>query len=172
MTFPKDLADHHKENLTQKCIYLVNQFKAKNTAMWEKYTERLATLKPEESWDFFHEMLVEYQKLVDMPDLKADAAKAVKAVKEKVASVKKEVKKEVKKVVASVAKKVAKKTAAKKAAKKPAAKKPAKKVAKKSVKKPVKKAAAKKTAKKVVKKGPAKKAAPKKAAKKVVKKKR
>lgn len=153
MTFPKDIADHHKENLTQKCFYLVNLFKAKDSVLWEKYKARLATLKPEDSWDFYHELLVEYQKLVDKPDLpKEEAPQTAKPAKAQ---------KPVAKPVAKPAPKAAAKAPAKKVAKKAPAKKAAKKVAKKAAKK----AAPKKAAKKV-----AKKAAPKKAAKKVAKK--
>ena len=63
MTFPKDISDHNKQNLTQKCAYMVTQFKGKDDTLYAQYKERLATLKPEESWDFFHEMLVAYQNL-------------------------------------------------------------------------------------------------------------
>lgn len=158
MTFPKEISDHHKENLTQKCHYLVGQFKSKDLGLWEKYKARLATLKPEESWDFFHEMLVEYQKLADKPDLPKEGApakaakpakKEAKPVVEKKA-VKKEAKKEEKKAAQAHAKKApAKKASAKKAAKAPAKKAPAKKTAAKKVvakKAPAKKAPAKKAA--------------------------
>ena len=164
MTFPQDIQDHHKQNLLQKCIYLVAQFKNKDLAMWEKFSAEVKTLKAEDSWDYYHMLLVEYQKLADKPDLKAKVEKAVapakKAVKEvvkKLEATKTEVKKAVKEV----------KEVAKKAVKAPAKKAPAKKVAKKA---PAKKAPAKKAAKKVVKKAPAKKAPAKKVAKKAVKK--
>lgn len=150
MTFPKDIADHHKQNLTQKCHYMVSQFKGKNDELYNKYKERLATLKPEESWDFFHEMLVEYQKLGSSPaqPKKVEAPSKKEAPK---APAKKEEK--------TVAKKApAKKAPAKKAAKKVAKKAPAKKVAAKKV---AKKAPAKKVAKKAAKKTPAKKVAKK-----------
>jgi hypothetical protein len=164
MTFPKDITDHHKADLHQKCVYLVAQFKNKDLALWQKYSEELKTLKVEDSWDYFHMLLVEYQKLVDKPDLKkpteakpaAPAKKAVKESKPAPAPAKK---------AAAPAKKAAKapakKTAAKKVAKKaPAKKAPAKKTAAKKV---AKKAAAKKVAaKKVAKKAPAKKVAAKK----------
>lgn len=161
MTFPKEISDHHKENLTQKCYYLVNLFKAKDVTLWEKYKARLETLKPEESWDFFHELLVEYQKLGEAAvPVKAKAKKTEqKPIADKSSSPKKAPAKK-------AAKKVAKKAPAKKAAKKVAKKAPVKKAAKKVVKK----APAKKAAKKVVKKAPAKKSA-KKTAKKTAKKK-
>jgi hypothetical protein len=178
MTFPKDITDHNKQNLTQKCIYMVGQFKGKDDTLYAQYKERLATLKPEESWDFFHEMLVAYQNLsgttpstsskpqpkvaAKKPEAKkpeqkkasAPVAKVVavvkKTVEKAVAKVEKKVEKEVKKAVKKVAKKVAKS--------KPAAKAPAKKSKPTAVAAPKKKAPAKKA--------PAKKAAPKKAAKK------
>ena len=151
MTFPNEISDHHKADLVQKCIYLVAQFKNKDLSLWQKFSTELKTLKVENSWDFYHVLLVEYQKLVNKPDLavpaKADKAKAAKP--------------------AVQAPKVVK-APAKKAVKKVAKKAPAKKVAKKVVKK----APAKKVApKKVVKKAPAKKAAPKKVVKKKAKKK-
>ncbi len=175
MTFPQDIQDHHKQNLLQKCIYLVAQFKNKDLALWEKFSAEVKTLKAEDSWDYYHMLLVEYQKLADKPDLVEKVAKAVAPVKKIVKEIAKKV--EVKKaaVVKAPAKKApAKKTAAKKAVKKAPAKKtaakkavkkaPAKKVA---AKKAVKKAPAKKVAaKKVVKKAPAKKTAAKKAVKK------
>lgn len=160
MTFPKDISDHHKQNLTQKCAYMVTQFKGKDDTLYAQYKERLARLKPEESWDFFHEMLVAYQNIsgtvpstsskpqpkaaapAKKPEPKkaevkkpaAPAAKAAAAVKTEKAEKKAE------KAVKKVAKKVAKKAPAKKAA-------PAKKKAqakKTPAKKPAKKSAAKK----------------------------
>jgi hypothetical protein len=157
MTFPKDISDHHKQNLTQKCVYMVNQFKGKDDTLYAQYKQRLETLKPEDSWDFFHEMLVAYQnisgttpKTSNRPQPKAAApAKVVEAVKKTVEKtvekaekkVEKEVKKAVKKVAKNAAKKTAKKTEKKAPVKKAAPKKaaakkaPAKKAAKKAAKK-------------------------------------
>jgi hypothetical protein len=183
MTFPTEVADHHKADLLQKCIFLVSQFKNKDLTLWEKYNAEVKALKVENSWDYYHFLLVEYQKLVDKPDLAAPKApapaktaapkKVVKEVAKKVAAVKAAPKKAVKEVAKKVAavktaakkavKKVAKKVVAAKAAPKKAVKKVAKKVA-------AKKAAPKKAVKKVAKKVTAKKAAPKKAVKKVAKK--
>ncbi len=152
MTFPQDVVDHSKENLTQKCFYLVSLIKAKDLALWNQYSERLKSLKPEESWAFYHELVAVYQKLLDKPDLsKPVPAKAVKpTVQNKPEAKKAPVKK--------VAKKVAKKAPVKKVAKKVAKKAPVKKVAKKVAKK----APVKKVAKKVAKKAPAKKTVKKK----------
>ena len=126
MTFPTEVADHHKANLVQKCVYLVAQFKSKDLAVWEKFNEQLKTLKPEDSWDFYHMLLVEYQKLADQPDLpKAEGDVAAAPAK-------------------------AKKPAAAKPAPKAAAKPAAKAPAKKAVKAPAKKAAKKAPAKKVL----------------------
>ncbi len=146
MTFPTEVADHHKANLIQRCVYLVAQFKGKSLELWQKFSEELKTLKPEDSWDFYHMLLVEYQKLGDSP------AQTVK--------------KAIKKQVSKAAKKLAPKKVAKKAAKKVTKKAAPKKAVKKA---PAKKVAPKKAAKKVAaKKAPAKKTA----AKKVVKKKK
>ena len=168
MTFPNEISDHHKADLVQKCIYLVAQFKNKDLSLWQKFSTELKTLKVENSWDFYHLLLVEYQKLVDKPDLavpaKVETPKATKPVVQAPKAVKAPAKKAVKKVV----KKAPAKKVAKKAAKKAVKKAPAKKVAKKVVKKaPAKKIAVKK----VVKKTPAKKSAPKKVVKKKAKKK-
>ena len=173
MTFPNEISDHHKADLVQKCIYLVAQFKNKDLSLWQKFSTELKTLKVENSWDFYHLLLVEYQKLVDKPDLaapaKADAAQATKPVVQAPKAVKAPAKKAVKKVIKKAP---AKKAPAKKAVKKVVKKAPAKKVANKAAKKVVKKAPAKKVAaKKVVKKTPAKKSAPKKVVKKKAKKK-
>ena len=70
MTFPQDVADHHKANLIQKCHYLVTLIKAKNKELWEKFSAQLKTIKPEESWDFYNMLVQEYQKLIDRPDRK------------------------------------------------------------------------------------------------------
>jgi hypothetical protein len=169
MTFPNEISDHHKADLVQKCIYLVAQFKNKDLSLWQKFSTELKTLKVENSWDFYHVLLVEYQKLVDKPDLaapaKVETPKATKPVVQAPKAVKAPAKKAVKKVV----KKAPAKKVVKKAAKKVVKKAPAKKVAAKKV---VKKAPAKKVAaKKIVKKTPAKKTAPKKVVKKKAKKK-
>lgn len=152
MTFPKEVSDHHKADLHQKCVYLVAQFKSKDLEQWKKYSEELKTLKVEDSWDYFHMLLVEYQKLADKPDLKKPAEAKPAAPAKKAAPI-------LAKVAKTPAKKVAVKSPAKKVAKAPAkkaaVKAPAKKVA-------VKKAPAKKVAaKKVAKKAPAKKVAKK-----------
>ncbi|MES2526364.1 MAG: hypothetical protein V4598_04730 [Bdellovibrionota bacterium] len=157
MTFPKDIADHHKQNLTQKCIYMVGQFKGKDDTLYNVYKERLATLKPEDSWDFFHEMLVAYQNLSGTtPSVKQKPQPKPAAPVKKAAP-----------PVKAPAKKEEPKKAEKKVEKKEEPKKAVKKVAKKAVKKaPAKKAAPAKKKAAPAKKAPAKKAAPKKAAKK------
>lgn len=146
--FPKDISDHHKQNLTQKCHYMVTQFKGKDDTLYVQYKERLKTLKPEDSWDFFHEMLVAYQNLSGTTPKTSQkpqpkVAPVVKKPEPKKAEPKKAEKKE---------EKEEKKTPAKKAAKKVAKKAPAKKA-------PAKKAAA---PKKAAKKAPAKKKSAKK----------
>ncbi len=155
MTFPTEVSDHHKADLHQKCIYLVAQFKNKDLVLWKKFSEQVKTLKVEDSWEFYHVLLVEYQKLVNKPDLVASSTTAT--------PVKKVAKKAAKKAPAKkVAKKAVKKAPAKKVAKKVVKKAPAKKVAKKVVKKTAAKKVANKTVKKAVKKTPAKKVAKKK----------
>ena len=154
MTFPKDITDHHKQNLTQKCAYMVTQFKGKDDTLYVQYKQRLATLKPEESWDFFHEMLVAYQNLSGtvpstsskpQPKTASPAKKAVEAVKKTVEKTVEKAEKKVEKAAKKVAKKAAKKVAKKAPAKKAEPKKAVKKAA---PKKAVKKAAPKKAAKK------------------------
>lgn len=136
MTFPRELNDHTKENHVQKCIYMVNLFKDKDLAQYEAYKARLAELKPEESYAFFHELVDAYKLLAEQPSV-AKKPKAVKLAKKQVvkkeAAPKKVVKKAAKKVTKKAAKKVVKKTAAKKKSVKKAA--PKKKVAAKKKKK-------------------------------------
>lgn len=136
MTFPQELNDHTKENHVQKCIYMVNLFKDKDLAQYEAYKARLAELKPEESYAFFHELVDAYKLLAEQPSV-AKKPKAVKLAKKQVvkkeAAPKKVVKKAAKKVTKKAAKKVVKKTAAKKKSVKKAA--PKKKVAAKKKKK-------------------------------------
>lgn len=136
MTFPQELNDHTKENHVQKCIYMVNLFKDKDLAQYEAYKARLAELKPEESYAFFHELVDAYKLLAEQPSV-AKKPKAVKLAKKQVvkreAAPKKVVKKSAKKVTKKAAKKVVKKTAAKKKSVKKAA--PKKKVAAKKKKK-------------------------------------
>ena len=157
MTFPTELQDHSKENHTQKCIYLVNLFKEKDVTLYEQYKTRLEALKPEESYDFYHELVDVLKHLSE-----GTAAHAPKAAPVKQAAPKTEAKPAVKKAAASVEKKAPVKKAAKKAAKKVAKKAPAKKAAKKAAKKVAKKAPAKKAAKKAAKKVAKKKTAKKK----------
>lgn len=110
------------QDLRERCSYLLILFKAKDKALFEKYTAQLAKISAEESEKFYHYLLAEYKKLVEGPSFAQPVAKPV-------------------------AKPVVKTEAPKKVAKKkPAAKKVAKKVAKK--KPAAKKVAKKKTAKK------------------------
>jgi hypothetical protein len=169
MTFPTDVADHHKQDMRQKCFYIINLIKAKSQDLYEKFHAQYESIKAEDSWDFYHILVEEYKKLVDAPDESGEAPKAEKKAK---APAKKTA------VAAAVAiggaalaavKSVTKKKPAKKAAKKPA-KKVAKKTAKKAAKKAPAKKAGKKAAKKVAPKKAVKKSAPKKAAKKPAKK--
>ena len=102
MSFPAQLLDKTTQNCLQKCFYMMNLIRNVSPEIWEMYQPVYATLKPEESWEFYHLLIDEYRKLQEAP-------KPAKAVRKKAAP---------KKKVA------AKKTAAKKpAAKKTAAKK-------------------------------------------------
>lgn len=132
MTFPQELNDHTKENHVQKCIYMVNLFKDKDLAQYEAYKARLAKLKPEESYAFFHELVEAYKLLAEQPSV-AKKPKAVKLAKKQVVKKEAAPKKVVKKAAKKAAKKVVKKTAAKKKSVKKAA--PKKKVAAKKKKK-------------------------------------
>lgn len=148
MTFPTELQDHTKENHTQKCIYLVNLFKDKDMALYEQYKTRLESLKEEESYDFYHELVDVLKHLSEGTSANKPAApkKEKKAAAPGAKAEKPVAKAPAKKAAKKVAKKAAKKAPAKKAAKK-VAKKAAKKVTKKPAKKaPAKKGAAKKKA--------------------------
>jgi hypothetical protein len=165
MTFPTDVADHHKQDMRQKSFYILTLIKAKSQELYQKFHAQYEALKVEDSWDFYHMLVAEYKKLVDSADQSPAPKKEAPKKKEKAgvlekakAVLKKEVKAVAKKVVKKVTKAPAKKTAkkvTKKVAKKAAPKKAVKKAA-------VKKAAPKKTAKKAAKKPAAKKVAKKK----------
>lgn len=179
MPFPDEIFDKSKVNYVQKCAYVLNLIKNKNESVWLKYKVQFENLKPEESYEFYHQLVHEYQLLLsETPeheaekkiDKKVPSIIAPKTLPEKAAVPAKKEEAKAAPEKRTAVKKVASKKAA---AKKPAAKKtPAKKAAAK--KEPAKKAPAKKAAvKKVVaKKASVKKAAVKKApAKKVAAKK-
>lgn len=125
------------QDLRERCSYLLILFKAKDKALFEEYSAKLAKISVEESSDFYHYLLLEYKKLVEGP-ASAQAAKQV-AIKQETPA-REAPKKEVTKKKAPKTKVTKKKASTKK-------KKPVKKPAKKTAKK-----VAKKTAKKVLKK--------------------
>lgn len=116
------------QDLRERCSYLLILFKAKDKALFEKFSAQLAKISAGESVDFYNYLLLEYKKLVEGPQM-AQPQKPV--VKDEIP-----VPVPVKKVAKKVAKKTIKKSPPKK---KVATKKVAKKVTKKTVKKKVKK---------------------------------
>lgn len=106
-----------KQDLRERCSYLLILFKAKDKVLFEKYTAQLAKISAEESNEFYHYLLAEYKKLVEGPNF-SQLERPVSNV-----SAPKEV------VIKKVAKK---KTPAKKVSTK---KKPSKKITKKATKK-------------------------------------
>jgi hypothetical protein len=111
-----------KQDLRERCSYLLILFKAKDKALFEKYTLELSKISAEASTEFYHYLLAEYKKLVEGPSfsqaqMPAPAPKpvvqkpAAAAPKKKVA--KKVAKKVTKKAVPKTAKKTAKKSAKK-----------------------------------------------------------
>lgn len=92
------------QDLRERCSYLLILFKAKDKALFEKYSADLTKISAEESTEFYHYLLGEYKKLVE----------GVPAVQPQ------------KPVVKKMAKKVTKKVTKKAPAKKVAAKKKSK----------------------------------------------
>ena len=117
-----------KQDLRERCSYLLILFKAKDKALFEKYTAQLAKISAEESTEIYHYLLAEYKKLIEGPTF-AQPQKPVAKPAAKVVAPKEVVKKVVKKKPAT------KKVAVKKKAVKKVAKKVAKKVTKKTAKK-------------------------------------
>lgn len=124
-----------KQDLRERCSYLLILFKAKDKALFEKYTAELAKINAEASEEFYHYLLAEYKKLVEgptfsRPQMPIANVSVPKAVVEK---------KEKPKKKAALKKPAAKKVVVKKKPAKKVTKKVAKKVAKKVTKKVVKK---------------------------------
>lgn len=112
------------QDLRERCFYLLTLFKARNKALFEKYTTQLAKITAEESANFYHYLLSEYKKLVEGPGFqpaeeKVGMPETPKASPpRKVSTPKKNPKKKVakkakKKVAKKLVKKVAKKTSKK-----------------------------------------------------------
>ena len=108
-----------KQDLRERCSYLLILFKAKDKALFEKYTLELSKISAEASTEFYHYLLAEYKKLVEGPSFSQAQMPAPapqpKPVAKKVAKkvTKKAVLKPAKKAAKKVAKKVTKKTAKK-----------------------------------------------------------
>lgn len=109
------------QDLRERCSYLLILFKAKDKALFEKYSAELLRKSAEESTEFYNYLLLEYKKLVEGPQetrspvkpvLKAETPKPAQKPAKKAA--KKTVKKPVKKAAKKTAKKVTKKSGKKK----------------------------------------------------------
>lgn len=110
-----------KQDLRERCSYLLILFKAKDKALFEKYTAELSKISAEASSDFYHYLLAEYKKLVEGPSFSQAPAPKAPAPQAQAAAPAKKAKKAAKKVTKKAAKKVVKKVA-KKAVKKTAKK--------------------------------------------------
>lgn len=67
MSFPAQIFEKEKQNCLQKCFYMMNLIRHKNLDIWEMYQPVFETLKVEESWEFYHVLIDEYQKLLEAP---------------------------------------------------------------------------------------------------------
>lgn len=108
------------QDLRERCSYLLILFKAKDKALFEKYTAQLAKISAEESTEFYNYLLAEYKKLVEGVPATQPQKPAVKVEAPKKPAAKKKVVKKVavkKKPVKKVTKKVTKKSSKKKKAK-------------------------------------------------------
>ncbi len=82
MSFPLEIHDHHKQNYLQKCFYMMNLIRNKNHDIWEMYAPVFENLNVEESWEFYHLLVEEYTKLLEVPK-KAKAKKKAPHKKKK-----------------------------------------------------------------------------------------
>ncbi len=57
--------DTKTQDLRERCFYLLTLFKAKNRALFEKYTAELAKITAEESTQFYYYLMAEYKKLLE-----------------------------------------------------------------------------------------------------------
>lgn len=118
------------QDLRERCQYLLILFKAKNMALYEKYSALVAKVTAEKSAELYHFLLLEYKKLLEGTNIPQPQKPMTKKVEvPKAVAVKKEKPK----------KKAVKKASGMKKSSKKITKKPAKKVAKKVVKKKAKK---------------------------------
>lgn len=67
MPFPLEVSNKEKQHCLQKCFYMMNLIRNKSLDVWEKYQPIYSTLNPEESWEFYHLLMEEYQKLQEAP---------------------------------------------------------------------------------------------------------
>jgi len=125
-----------KQDLRERCFYFLTLFKAKDMALFEKYTAQLAKITAEESTDFYHFLMGEYKKLLEGPTFVQPQRPVSKVEVPKEVVVKKvELKKKTVKKTAIKKKAVAKKVTVKKKSPKKPGKKVTKEVTKKKVKK-------------------------------------
>lgn len=82
MTFPLEIFEH-QEDCLQKCFYMMNLIRNKSPEVWEKYQPEFESLKPNESWDFYQQMVAEYQLLLDQSAKKKKAKKKISARRKK-----------------------------------------------------------------------------------------
>jgi predicted component of type VI protein secretion system len=80
MSFPA-LSKKEKEDSLQKCFYMMNLIRNKNVDLWEMYQPIYATLNSDESWEFYHLLMEEYQRLLEAPAVKKTAKKRKNAKK-------------------------------------------------------------------------------------------
>lgn len=108
------------QDLRERCFYLLTLLKAKNMALFEKYTAELAKITAEESTQFYYYLLAEYKKLLEGTNIQQIQKAVTKSEVPKPAQPTKPAKKAAKKAAKKVVKKPVKKAMPKKKAKKKA----------------------------------------------------
>ncbi len=89
MSFPAQQLSHDKQNCMQKCFYMMNLIRLKNVDIWEMYQPVYSTMKPEESWDFYHTLIEEYRRLLEPQEASAPKKAVRKKAVRKTAAAKK-----------------------------------------------------------------------------------
>lgn len=89
MSFPAQELSHDKQNCMQKCFYMMNLIRSKNIEIWEMYQPVYATMKPEESWDFYHTLIEEYRRLLSPQETPKTVKKKKVTAKKKTTAAKK-----------------------------------------------------------------------------------
>jgi hypothetical protein len=64
MSAALQFSDHTKLNCMQKCFYMLNLIKNKDTDIWETFKNEYECISVDESYDFYQLLVKEYSNLV------------------------------------------------------------------------------------------------------------